>query len=310
MRDSYRSLLRVLRLAPWKTIAASALTLLLVTAPGTARAGCGCDGCTTGYDPGMVHRCVFSDWFTYAPDCPGVTRADPHWDYWSDMEGTSAQPGFSDFTPDLTLHNGINLGSNLQMYYYPPDPGIGLLVGMYILPGQKPPSGTNEVNLALNNTPVGTPLHNLVSHHTLTIVDHSGYYNAEYGVWFRNPANGINYVLNLVLPPNNPNTFDDGPGGHVIWHNCWHCNQPDQVNVIKLNGGAFGFPNVDKNGYQTFDIDWEALLGYVHGRGWWLDITPSITVDREWFQLQTWAVDSATAGGINTLQGNWTMSYK
>jgi hypothetical protein len=258
-----------------------------------------------GFDPGMGRRCIFGENFAFTSDCPGATTASPHWELWSDNDRNVGMF-------DIKSNTWINSGSKLQTTWLPPNslvPDIkGYIVEAQIQPGIDPGNvPANEVNLQIQNG-MSHPLAGLHSLHTIKMYSHSGYYDVEYGIWFTNPNNNQVYILNYVLGPNNPNTSVDKD---IIFHGCaYHCGQPDHNDVIKINAhNAFGTPNILGNGYTTIDIDWGKVLDFVHARGWWTDIPSSINVWREWFQAQSWAIGSSTAGGVDTFQGNWTIYY-
>jgi hypothetical protein len=264
----------------------------------------GCE--VTGFDPGMAKRCYLNARWAYTPDCPWLPAGAPHWGI-----GTPHDQERYVGMHDVTTGWQVNPNTPFQTALSRPAPGSpikGLQLETWLKAGVNTQNlADHEVNLAVNNWNVNNRLRGLKSVHTIALLSKSGTSSAEYGVFFRGP-NGQMYTLNYVLAPFGSNV--PPMDSHVVFKGCtWHCGKPDQVNVIKLNSREFGAPRID-NGLVTITIDWERLLNYIHSRGWWPNITPDMTVLREWFQLQAWGAGSPTAGGIRTIQGNWTMLYR
>jgi hypothetical protein len=289
--------------------------------------------CNTGFNPGMGAqgaRCIYTpdgvgsaNFFSYTPDCPGANLNDgfapTHWILASYKLGCGANGsqdapvGFLDSSNNYSVHPQ----SNFQTAWVQPGiVGPGWAVEMHLKPGVTPCNGNKEADWDLQNATSGGVI-NLHSHHVIAMTSHSGNYQVQYALKFT--YNGDQYFLGYNLRPRNP-IFSPGGAPGVNWVGCGICD--GHHHAIGLDSGYWGTPPIG-GGYTNVDIDWTALANYVQGLAdgrpgsdaWKAWSHASLNVGaasgvREIFESAGYSTSpSGPAGGVDTFQYDWTMSY-
>ncbi|HET9729352.1 MAG TPA: hypothetical protein VFR41_08025, partial [Acidimicrobiia bacterium] len=281
-------------------------------------------GCDAGFDPGIASpgaRCMWTvdgpgttNFFSYTPDCPGLVdqlNADGwsvndgwgpnHWTYVVFKGCSHNQQNGAIGLVDLTSWPGATAGdltSRFQTAWVPYNNGY--TVEMQLQPGSS--SCDSETDFDIENSPNGG-LAGLHSHHEVAMVSNSGNYQTAYALSFK--VGTEKYWLSYALSPKNPLVTTPGSPPGVAFHGCGACDGHDHLIIV--NATYFGTPKIN-NGWTNVDIDWQGLLNYVQRQGLWTDLdVNTVTYVTEVFESAGYG---ASAGGVDTIQKNWRMSYR
>ena len=123
--------------------------------------------------------------------------------------------------------------------------------------------------------PVAQSASHLFTHHEIQLVSRAGTNHIGIGMYMADPATGTRWTL--MLNPR-PNSLDDSrfnkPKPGILYTGS---SERAGSHLIILDAAYFGFPTIGTSGFTSFDVNWDSLLSYVQGKGYWSTLWPVLS---------------------------------